>query len=177
MGAGVALNLASRHPERARGLVLSRPAWLKGPMPEDNARVYFLIARLIRERGPEAGREEFLRSDAYARLKELSPAGAASLLGEFERERAEETVEIYERLPAGLPVWDGFELASIDVPTLVLANRRDPIHPFEYGEELARGIPGARFEELTPKSMDEEQHAREVQSYVEGSLEPFMEVR
>lgn len=174
MGAGVALNLTSRHPERVRALVLSRPAWLGGPMPKQNARVYFLIAKLIREHGPEAGREEFLRSEAYERVEEKSPPGAASLLGEFDRKRAEGTFEIYERLPASVPVPPGFELANLAVPTLVLANRQDSIHPLDFGKEMAWGIPGARFEELTPKSVDEERHIREVQSHVEEFLELFV---
>lgn len=170
MGASVALNLASRHPERVCALILSRTAWLRGAMPKENAYLYFLIARLIREHGPEAGRKKFLLSDAYRRIEDQSASGAASLLGEFDRARVEETVEIYEHLPASAPVQDEFEFASLTIPTLILANRRDPIHPFEYGEELARSIPNAHFEELTPKSLNEEQHLQEVQTYVEEFL-------
>src|SRR5690606_31263385 len=33
MGAGVALNVALRHPQRLQGLILSRPAWLDRPLP------------------------------------------------------------------------------------------------------------------------------------------------
>jgi pimeloyl-ACP methyl ester carboxylesterase len=35
MGAGVALNLALRHPKRMAGLVFSRPVWLDSPRPEN----------------------------------------------------------------------------------------------------------------------------------------------
>jgi len=55
------------------------------------------------------------------------------------------------------------ELAKIAVPTLVLANRLDFIHPFEYGEVLARAIPNAEFKELTSKSVSLERHESEVQ--------------
>lgn len=34
MGAGVALHATLRYPTRARALILVRPAWLDGPMPE-----------------------------------------------------------------------------------------------------------------------------------------------
>jgi pimeloyl-ACP methyl ester carboxylesterase len=176
MGAGVALNLALRHPQRVRGLVLVRPAWLDGPMPEGNAKIYSYIASLIRERGPEAGREEFLRSDTYARVQEQSPAGAASLVAEFDNPRAEEVVDVYERIPASFPVQNNFDWERIPVPTLVLANLQDPLHPFEYGKELARSIPGARFAELTPKSVDEERHGREVQHHAEKFLSALVGV-
>ena len=33
------------------------------------------------------------------------------------------------------------DVAAIGVPTLILANRQDPIHPFAFGETLARAIP------------------------------------
>jgi len=143
-------------------------------MPEENVSVYSLIADLVRERGPEVGRQEFLRSNALARVEERSPAGAASLVAEFANPRAQEVVDVYERLPKSSPVEAGFDWGSIAVPTLVLANQRDPIHPFEYGEKLARSIPGARFEELTPKSVDEERHDREVQHHVERFLSALM---
>jgi hypothetical protein len=57
------------------------------------------------------------------------------------------------------------------VPTLVLANRRDPIHPFEYGEALAQAIPGAEFKELTSKSVSRERHESEVQQFLEYFLD------
>src|SRR5947209_7539475 len=56
MGAAVALNFALRFPERLLGLVLSRPAWLDGPMP-GNVAIYGEIAGLIREHGARRGLE------------------------------------------------------------------------------------------------------------------------
>jgi pimeloyl-ACP methyl ester carboxylesterase len=58
MGAGVALNLASRYPKRVAGLVLSRPAWLDSPRPK-NLKAYPVIARLLGEHGAKLGRELF----------------------------------------------------------------------------------------------------------------------
>ena len=37
LGAAVAVNVALRYPERVLGLVLSRPAWIDGPLPENVA--------------------------------------------------------------------------------------------------------------------------------------------
>jgi hypothetical protein len=50
----------------------------------------------------------------------------------------------------------------MDLPTLVLANRNDPQHPFEYGQVLAREIPGARFAEITAKAISEKKHVEDV---------------
>jgi pimeloyl-ACP methyl ester carboxylesterase len=158
MGAAVALVLALRRPSWLAGLVLARPAWLAGPM-EENARNYALIAKLIREKGARRGRDEFLRSGVYAAARERSPDAAESLVKQFESPRAEDGVARLERIPADAPCRDLRQLEEIRVPALVLANRRDPIHPFEYGEELARRIPDAELREIPSKSEGQEKHA------------------
>lgn len=169
MGAAVALNLALRHPERVQGLLLSRPAWLDGPNPR-NAEIYGYIARLIRERGARAGLEIFKQSPHYLDILRESPDAADSLVLQFEHPRAEETLVKLERIPQDAPNRDRREWASIRVPTLVLANRQDPIHPFEYGAILALTIPGAEFREITAKSVSRERHAADVQKFIEAFL-------
>ena len=52
------------------------------------------------------------------------------------------------------------------MPTLVLAYRQDPIHPFGYGQALAGIIPGAEFREITSKSISKERHGAEVQQFI-----------
>jgi pimeloyl-ACP methyl ester carboxylesterase len=161
MGAGVALRLALSHPGRVLALALVRPAWLDGPMPE-NAERYALIAALIRRFGAADGLERFLRTPAYAELERAAPDAAASLVGQFQSPRAEDAVDRLERIPRDVPS-DAAAWSAIAMPTLVLANRQDPIHPFAYGKVLARAIPGAAFAEITSKSVDREQYARDVQ--------------
>ncbi len=165
MGAAVALNFALRYPDRTRGLVLSRPAWLDGPMPR-NADLFGTIALFIRDLGAAAGREAFQNTDAYRRIENESPDAARSLLNQFTQPRAAENVVRLERIPQDAPCHDLRELGQIRVPTLVLANRQDPIHPLEYGQVLAARIPGARFREITPKSVSMDQHQVDVQSAI-----------
>ncbi len=52
----------------------------------------------------------------------------------------------------------------------MLACQHDPIHPFSYGELLARSIPGALFKEVTAKAINEHQHALDVQVALETFL-------
>ena len=80
MGAAVALMLTLRRPERVRGLVLSRPAWLDAPLPP-NAALYPVIARLIREHGAAQGLERFLNSAEYCDIEYSAPDAARSLRG------------------------------------------------------------------------------------------------
>jgi pimeloyl-ACP methyl ester carboxylesterase len=182
MGAGVALNVAVRYPERVAGLVLSRPAWLDGPMPPENVARYATIARLLRRvraaGDPEAALRcalvEFEASDDYQRLLTSSPDTAQSLRGQLTNERAVVAVERLERLPAERPLADLRAAAAIRAPALVLAHRQDPIHRFAFGEALASAIPGARLVELTPKSIARDRHAVEVQNSLEAFLSRFV---
>lgn len=169
MGAAVALNFALRFPQHVLGLVLSRPAWLDHPMRQ-NAQIYGTIARLIREYGAKRGLEQFKQTDLYAETLRQSPDSANSLVTQFEHPRAEETVVKLERIPLDAPNRDRREWASITVPTLVLATRQDPIHPFEYGQQIARIIPPAEFKAITPKSESKERHAADVQAAIEQFL-------
>jgi pimeloyl-ACP methyl ester carboxylesterase len=182
MGAGVALNVAVRYPERVAGLVLSRPAWLDGPMPPENGARYAGIARLLRAVAAASDKDKALRralaefedSDDYRVLRASSPDTAYSLRGQLTNERAVAAVERLERLPVDRPLADLRAAAAIRVPTLVMAQRQDPIHRFAFGEALARAIPGARLVELTPKSIAQERHAAEVQGCLEVFLSRFV---
>lgn len=169
MGAAVALNLALRFPERVCGLVLSRPAWLDQPMPPNSA-VFPLIAQLIRRHGAAGGLAAFKRSEAYAEVARVAPDAARSLCGQFEHPRAEETVVKLERIPHDTPSHDRRAWAAITMPALVLANRQDPIHPFEYGAIIAQALPHAEFRELTSKSVSPERHAQETQAFIAAFL-------
>ncbi|MBA3507783.1 MAG: alpha/beta hydrolase, partial [Betaproteobacteria bacterium] len=79
----------------------------------------------------------------------------------------------FERIITDAPCRDRRAWSAIRVPTLVLANRRDPIHPYEYGEILAALIPGAELRELTPKSISLEQHNAEVRRALDAFLTRF----
>ncbi|HEY3289949.1 MAG TPA: alpha/beta hydrolase [Anaerolineae bacterium] len=169
MGAGVALNTAIRYPHRASALVLSRPAWLWQAAP-DNLAVYTLIAKLLRMEGPETGLASFIKSDIYHAIQVESPDAANSLVGQFTNPRALETVDKLERMPNDAPAHSEMELRKIQMPVLVMASRQDPIHPFDFGMRLSDVIPGARFEELTPKSMSQERHRADVQRFVSSFI-------
>jgi pimeloyl-ACP methyl ester carboxylesterase len=161
MGAGVALNFAVRHPERTRALILSRVSWLTEPLPP-NLTVFPKIAGLIREHGAHRAKELFASTAEYQTALQSSPANAASWILQFLRERADETFEILESIPNDVPTPDIASWRKIDLPTLVLANRNDPQHPFEYGQALAREIPGARFVEITAKAISGQKHVEDV---------------
>ena len=115
-------------------------------------------------------KELFLESPEYAETLAKWPDVANSLAGQFDNPAVEDTAFKFERIIRDAPCRDRREWAGIKVPTLILANRFDPIHPFEYGAEMARMIPGAEFQEITAKGVSLEQHNADVQRWINSFL-------
>ena len=169
LGAAVALSFTLRFPAKVAGLILSRPAWLDGPNPF-NVQMFGLIAQLVRNYGPTEGLERFEATPELAQIQAQYPDTANSLRRQFLNPRVNEFSAILDRIPRDSPSSNQAEWSKISVPTLVLANRLDPVHPYEYGEEYARRIPKAEFQPITSKSVNVLLHAREVQQAIAGFL-------
>jgi pimeloyl-ACP methyl ester carboxylesterase len=169
LGAAVAVNGALRFPERVMGLVLVRPAWIDHPLPENVSR-YGTIASLLRELGPDKGLARFRGTPEFRQMERESPDCARSLGAQFEHPRALECVARLERLASDSPCLDRTLYDKIRVPTLVIGNRRDPIHPWALAGELARLIAGAELVEVTPKSVSLDRHAADVRE----AVDPFL---
>lgn len=169
MGAALTLNFALRHSERVLGLVQSRPAWLDAPNPW-NVTMFSLVTRLVRAHGRVQGKEAFLESGEYKETLAKWPDVANSLAGQFDNPVVEDTAFKFERIIRDAPCRDRREWSNIKVPTLILVNRFDPIHPLEYGVEMARLILGAQFQEITAKGVSLEQHNADVQRCVRDFL-------
>lgn len=170
MGAGISLNIALRYPERVKALVLSRAAWLDAAMPVKD--LYLRVAELIRSAAsPQEGERAFRASKEYRELEPVIPDALNNLAAEFYRPRAKEQVIRYERMPVDAPSRDRRQWPNIVVPTLVIATRHDPVHPFEMGETLARLISGARLQEVTAKSVDACKHEEEVRALLKEFLD------
>jgi pimeloyl-ACP methyl ester carboxylesterase len=112
-----------------------------------------------------------VQSAEYLDIERAYPVGAASIAKQFDRPHAAEYADVLERIPADTPCRDHAALAQIQVPTLVLANELDAVHPFHYGEVLTRAIPGAALTRITSKEIDAQQQAREIQQTVEIFLD------
>ncbi|MCH2200526.1 MAG: alpha/beta hydrolase [Fuerstiella sp.] len=170
MGAALAIHFALQFPHRVMGLVQSRPAWLAGPNHK-NAELFAAIADLLCDFGPTRGRELFCQSQAYAAMMVESPDCAGSLAGQFDGRSPVDRAVRLRRIPLDAPYDQLRELTRIRVPTLVMANRQDPIHAFDYGQKIAEQIGGAEFQELTSKSVSTERHAADVQCHLSGFFE------
>ena len=173
MGAGVALNLALRYPQRLKGLLLVRPAWLAQPCPP-NLDCMVAVGQWLRDYGVVQGREGFLASPLYLRLQQEAPYTASSLLAQFDEPRAADAWPRLLRLPADAPNRDPAAWRAVGIPTLILANHGDLAHPYEFAEVLAAAIPGANLVEVPSKAVDQGAHIAAARTQIDGFLLALM---
>lgn len=151
MGAAIALRLAVLHPDLVRGLVLARPAWIDETSPpnmEPNA----IVGEVLRRYPPAEGKARLEDSPIARKLEAEAPDNLTSLRGFFPREPISTTRELLCRISADGPGVTRSQIAGIRVPTLVIGNARDFVHPLAMARGLAGMIPHARFVEITSKS-------------------------
>jgi pimeloyl-ACP methyl ester carboxylesterase len=169
MGAGVSLNAAVRYPERVRGLVLVRPAWLDRPSPP-NLDIVSRLGGWIMASGPsEAGR--LLRRDPwFVELSRVNPASAASIEGVLDRPGIGDRAGVLVDMTADSPVASPGDLGRVEAPALVLATEHDPLHPSEMAREVAERLPRGSLRATAPRYLEPERHAGEVRDAIMGFL-------
>jgi pimeloyl-ACP methyl ester carboxylesterase len=153
MGAAIASRIAVTRPDLVRGLILARPAWVVEPAPANMA-PNAEVGRLLAAHSAEAARAAFMASPTHARLAASAPDNLASLMGFFARAPQAVTADLLTAISADGPGISELDLVQLPTPTLVLASEEDAIHPLAHAERLARLIPQARLERLTPKGRD-----------------------
>ncbi len=176
MGSGIAIRLALAFPKCVMGLILVRPAWLNKPYP-GNLKEHVMIGELLKKQPLDHARRSFMDSPEYQLLETQAPAGARSLLGQFDSPRAKERAARLIQIPASVPFAELLDLGRIQVDTLILTADRDPAHPLAMARELASRIPRSRFAEVTSKSEDIDKHfvdcSRHINEFLRRIQEPL----
>ena len=172
-----ALRLAVQCPERARALVLCRPAWADGPMSLEARQAYALIADLL---AAEDWRSSALRaleqSDNLRSIEAICPDAAKSLRAQAQSvlnypEIRESVIVRLRCLPTSRGLDEGEGLATVQCTALVLVAEGDPIHPFECARKLARLLPNSRLIQIASKSpIDGKPHLEEVDRIISEFL-------
>lgn len=159
LGAAIALHLAVHYPERVSAQVIARPAWISEPAPE-RMKIYLDVAELLLQYGSEQGLARLQATERYRLVMRESPDNAASMRSFFARDPAS-TVALLSRIPAQGPGVTREQLSRLALPTQVVANEGDYVHPIEMAVALAELIPGAMLRIIPSKNFNRD-------AYVEG---------
>jgi pimeloyl-ACP methyl ester carboxylesterase len=166
MGAGVAVNLALRYPERVSALLLIRPAWTDEPNPAHLSPL-ISVGDLLQRLGSVVGARVFADSPDYKRVLAASAAAALSLLEQFRDPLAAQRAVRLVQMPLSNPFKRLADLGALDVPTTVVAAPADPLHPVEVAEAWTAHIPGAGWFQTASRDGDAAAYHRDLAASVE----------
>ncbi len=156
LGANVALELATRDPERVKGLFIEMPV-LDNALPAVAATFAPVLL------GLRLGRPAF---EVVARLTSAIPRTNYLIdIGlDWARQRPGPSLAVLEGLLLGETAPHREERRKIAQPALIVGHPRDPLHPFSDSGMLAEELPNGRLVEansifewrLSPKRLDGE---------------------
>lgn len=176
MGAGVTARFASQWPERLRGVVLVRPAWLDRPSPE-NLALLPKVAKILDEVGIENGAKSFgelPEFPAYTRFTGDSPEKAWKVCeqpGYVERRIR------LDRISKDCPIGSWGEVENIQIPALVVGSKRDATHPWEFAVEWSKRLPCAELVEIPPKWENDDVHSESFRPYFQSFLDKVIQTQ
>jgi pimeloyl-ACP methyl ester carboxylesterase len=146
MGAHTAVRFALEHPERVAALAIITPAYEPACAGSDTELARWdALARGLREGGVEGFVRAYDLADLQPSWRDTVETVLRQRLAAHEHHGA--VADALEVVPRSRPFEDMAELASLTMPTLVVASRdeADPTHPLAVGERYARAIPGAKL--------------------------------
>jgi pimeloyl-ACP methyl ester carboxylesterase len=146
MGAHTAVRFTLAHPDRVRALAIITPAFEPDRPPTAQELAHWdTLARGLREGGVEG----FVAAYDFEHLPEAWRETIEAALRQrlAAHEHPEAVADALEAVPRSRPFEDIGELASIAVPTVIVASRdeADPVHPLAVAERYTASIPGARL--------------------------------
>ncbi|NTD87708.1 alpha/beta fold hydrolase [Agrobacterium tumefaciens] len=172
MGAAISLRIAVHSPHMIRALILARPAWVTDDAPK-SAYPNLYVGQLLSQYDPKDALHRFEMSHVAKHLAEEGPDNLIAARGFFTREPVAATSALLTAITSSGPGVTEDEIREIAVPTLVIGNRRDPVHPISYARTLAEWIPSASFVEITSKSDSVEAYRQEFKSALNEFLRDF----
>ncbi len=162
MGTGIALNMSIRYPDRVRGLILLRPAWLHKSTP-DNLQIIATAASYL---GKPEGLNEFKKEPSFALIETENKGAAASILGVFSEQQQLSLKTVITQMVADHPFNDLEEIDRLQTPCLIIANEYDPIHPYKMAEKIHECFQDSILKKVTSRYLDPELHKKQVRSLV-----------
>ena len=82
-----------------------------------------------------------------------------------------------ERIPLDCPCIDLTACQRLALPVLLLANRQDPIHPYDLTQRLAQSFIAPQVVEVTAKSVSKERYRADMQAALDAFLQEVTVLR
>jgi len=168
VGGGTALVFALRHPEMVERLILRPPPPIGQQASAFSAQLFGGLSLLIEGLGLEKAVDVALALRPWAGLKEASPEIFAWIRNWLLSQNEEGIVYAIRGIVLG-PELPHQRFHEIKVPTLIVAQPDDEIHPLVSAEVLHKSIKGSRLV-VAPSLIHYQLHPEELRALVEEFL-------
>ncbi|WMJ89091.1 alpha/beta fold hydrolase [Anaerocolumna sp. MB42-C2] len=162
MGAAVSIAIAAAKPERLNGLLLIRNAWTHLPMDIKIQGWFAECAVCLKNRSLL----DFKKTKSYSYISGISRYTTQAFCKYFTDEASVKNYRKFLSLPGLSPIEDSIVLSKVNIPTIILANQNDLVHPYEYGTYYQKYISGAKLYEIVNKDIDMAAHKEAVNQYI-----------
>lgn len=174
MGAGITLAVANRlrtmgQASRLKSMILVRPAWLDRTQPAHLA-IIARIGRWITDGDIEYAEHRLLRDPWFQGLQMENPLCASSVAALLSRPHAVAHAPALESMVSSRPFERMTDLHGLALPTLILVNDHDPLHPPIIGEALFRALPHAKLQRIAPRYLQINHHHVELNQAIANFL-------
>jgi pimeloyl-ACP methyl ester carboxylesterase len=161
MGAGIALRIAYRYPDKIKKALLVRPAWLNNPLPANLDLLYRLGIKWTAS-NTEDTRKWLLSEKAYLLMRKESEVGANSVDSQLNRPNPGLAARTLTEMISDAPLHKIEDIKSIDVPILIIGTEKDPLHPLYFARQLYNWLPDASFSLIASRYDSPDKHKNEL---------------
>jgi len=166
MGAGISINMALRYPEKVKSLFLVRPAWIDEGNPA-HLRILSEAAELM---SFSDGIEKFQQEVSFQAINKEIPNAGQSLLTIFNPEQQKELPIVLKAMVNDKPYAELTALQKLALPSTVIGNDDDPLHPYDIAETTHQNIPGSVLNKVTSRYVDGTLHQKEITEHIKKHL-------
>lgn len=157
------MNLAIHAANKVMGLILLRSSATDEPMKKQVIEWFNTVSIYLPKKN---GSQLFEQDPLFPSIKDTYPKAIDTFKRYFEDDASVNYNKKFIDIPRDRPIKSKNELTNVTMPTLILANNYDVIHPLEYSLFYARNIENEKYYELTPKTIDAEKHKLEIDTYI-----------
>ena len=169
MGSGIALNIASRYPERVKDIIILRPSWINKKEP-DHLKLVAYVGQWIEQDGVDTARQKLAADADFQKILAENKPVADSIRSLFQRPLTGISTAVLYKMWQDCPFTDLTQLSSLPNRALVMTTGRDELHPQSTADVIAAHLPNLQAAELPPRYHMPEEYSQALSGLVNEFL-------
>ena len=107
-----------------------------------------------------------MQNEEFKTIHSNLPSASSSILGVFEPNQREELPLVLSSMVEDYPFGNLSDLNQLEIPTIVIGNEDDPLHPLEISKIISESIQGSSLKTVTSRYINNNDHQHQVIKYI-----------